>query len=87
MFVPVMCDAIGLEQIKRRLDNFNKASRAEDNILDQIYASKYVRIIFIMTLILYNIIRKFILTQQITKAQFNEFLINMCCNSLDMHFL
>ena len=87
MFVPVQCDANRLEQILRRLDKFNKAYRDEDNILDQIYESKYVRIISIMTLILYNILRKFILTQQITKAHFYEFLINMCCNSLNMHFL
>ena len=30
------------------LDSFNNASRDEDNILDQIYASKYVRIIFMV---------------------------------------
>ena len=36
-------------------DSFNKASGDEDNILDQIYKSKYVRIIIMMILILYNI--------------------------------
>ena len=36
------------------LDRFNKASRNEDNILDQIYKSKYVQIIIIKILILYN---------------------------------
>ena len=46
------------------LDSFDKASRDEDNILDQIYNSKYVRIIIMMTLILYNIIQKCLLTQQ-----------------------
>ena len=40
------------------LDNFNKAFRDEDINLDQIYVSKYVRIIFKVLLILYNIIRK-----------------------------
>ena len=43
-------------------DRFNKASRDEDNILEQIYKSKYVRIIIFMILILYNIIQKCILT-------------------------
>ena len=42
------------------LDNFNKASWDEDNISDQIYKSKYVRIFF-MVLIIYNIIRKCLL--------------------------
>ena len=45
-------------------DNFNKTFRDEDNNLDQIYTSKCVRIIFAMILILYNIIRKCILTLQ-----------------------
>ena len=39
------------------LNSFNKASRDEDNILDQVYKSKYVRIFIMMILILYNIIR------------------------------
>ena len=46
------------------LNSFNKASRDEDNILDQVWKSKYVRIYIIMILILYHIIRKCILTQQ-----------------------
>ena len=44
--------------------SFNKTSRDEDNILYQIYKSKYVRIIIMMILILYNIIRKCLLTLQ-----------------------
>ena len=32
------------------LDSFNKASQDEDNILDQMYESKYVRIIIILTI-------------------------------------
>ena len=43
--------------------SFNKTFRDEDNILDQIYENKYVRIILVMILILYKIIRKCILTQ------------------------
>ena len=43
---------------------FNKTFRDEDNNLDQIYKSKYVRIIYLVILILYDIIRKCILTQQ-----------------------
>ena len=39
------------------LDNFNEASRVGDNILYKIYNSKYVRIISISALILYNIIQ------------------------------
>ena len=38
------------------LDSFNKASKVEDKILDQICKSKYVRIFIIIILILYNII-------------------------------
>ena len=45
-------------------NSFNKASRDEDNILYQVYKSKYVQIFIMMILILYNIIRKCILTQQ-----------------------
>ena len=45
-------------------DSFKKTFRDDNNNLDQIYRSKYVRIIFVMILILYNIIRKGILTQQ-----------------------
>ena len=46
------------------LDNFNKTLRGKENILDQIYKSKYVRIIIMIILILYKIIRKCLLTQQ-----------------------
>ena len=46
------------------LDSFNKTSRDGDNILDKLYKSKYVRIIIMMILILYFIIRKCILTLQ-----------------------
>ena len=46
------------------LDSFSNASLDEDNIFYQIYKSKYVRNIFIMILILYNILRKYLLTQQ-----------------------
>ena len=46
------------------LDSFNKASRDEDNPLDQIYKCKYVRIYIMRILILYKIIRKCILTQE-----------------------
>ena len=45
-------------------DSFNKTSWDEDNILAQIYDSKYFKIIIMMILILYNIIRKCILTLQ-----------------------
>ena len=34
------------------LNSFNKASRDKDNILDQVYKSKYVRIFIMMILIL-----------------------------------
>ena len=40
------------------LNIFNMAFRDEENILDQAYKSKYVRIIIMMILIVYNIIRK-----------------------------
>ena len=45
-------------------DSFNKTSRDEDNILYNIYKSKYVRITMMNILILYNIIQKWILTLQ-----------------------
>ena len=45
-------------------DSFNKRFRDEDNILDQIYKNKYVRIIIMMILIFYNIIQKSVLTLQ-----------------------
>ena len=35
------------------LDSFNKVSREEDNILDQMYKRKYVHIIIMMILILF----------------------------------
>ena len=45
-------------------DSFNKTSRDEDNILDQIDQGEYVLIDNMMILILHNIIRKCILTLQ-----------------------
>ena len=39
-------------------ESFKKTFRDEDNILYQIYKSKYVRIIIMMIVILYNILRK-----------------------------
>ena len=44
------------------MDTFHNVSRDEDNILDQIYISKYVRIFIMMIFDLNNIIRKCILT-------------------------
>ena len=44
------------------LDSFKKTCLDEDNILYQIYKSKYFRIIIMMILILNNIIRKYMLT-------------------------
>ena len=40
------------------LDSFNKKSRDEDNILNEIFESKYVRIIIMMILIRYYINKK-----------------------------
>ena len=45
-------------------DSFNETSRDENSMSDQIYVSKYVRSIIMMILILYNIVRKYILTLQ-----------------------
>ena len=56
--------------------SFNKTYRDEDSILDQIFKIKYVRIIIMMILILYNIIRKFILTLQ---KNWNPILWVPCC--------
>ena len=46
------------------LDSFSKVSRDEDNILDQMFKSKYVRIFIMMILILFKIFRKCIIRQQ-----------------------
>ena len=47
-------------------DNFNKASRDEDKIVDQVIKANMFRVFIIMNmmLVLYNIIRKCILTKQ-----------------------
>ena len=45
-------------------DSFNKTLRDEENILEQIFKSQYGCINIIMILILYNIIRKCLLTLQ-----------------------
>ena len=45
-------------------ESFDKTSQDEDKILDQIYKSKYFRIIIVMISIPYNIMRKCILTLQ-----------------------
>ena len=60
-------------------DSFNKTSWDEDNILDQIHYSKYVRIIFTMILILYN---KYENAYSSTKTQFYELLVVIGCISL-----
>ena len=39
------------------MDSFNKTYRDEDDILDQIYESKYIRIFIMMISILYTILR------------------------------
>ena len=68
-------------------DSFNKTSLDEYSILDQIYKSaKYVHIIIMMILDLYNIIQKCILTlYSSTKTQFYEFLVVVCYISLNVH--
>ena len=67
------------------LNSFNKVSRDEDNILDQGYKSKYVRIFIMMILILNNIIRKCILTVAL-KPNFFELLVVKDYISFNMHF-
>ena len=46
-------------------NSFNKPSYDEDNMLNQMYNSKYVHIIIIMILILFNIKRKCIINLQL----------------------
>ena len=41
-----------LKSKNRLSDSFNKTSRDEDNILDKIYANKYICFIIMMVLIL-----------------------------------
>ena len=64
-------------------DCCTKTSQDEDNILEQIHKSKYVHIIIMLILILYNIIRKSILynTTVALKPNFYEFLVAMYCIS------
>ena len=56
----IQCDAIRSEQFCGDVvsEKFNKTFRDGHNNLDQIYISKYIRIIFVMIFILFNIIRK-----------------------------
>ena len=56
------------------LDSFNKIFCDEDNILDQIYNSKYVRIIIMMILIFYNIKKIHNKTKSSTKTQYYSLL-------------
>ena len=62
----IQCDAIRMGTVFAEMfsDSLNKTSRGEDNLLAQIYEIKYVFIIIMMILILYNIIQKCILTLQ-----------------------
>ena len=66
--------------------SINKTSRDEDNLLYQIYKSKYVRNISMMILNLYNIENAY-LHYESTNTKFYEFLVVLCCISLTMNFL
>ena len=61
--------------------------RDKDNNLDQIYKSKYVRIIFGVNSLKYFTKMHTNTINSITKTQFYGFLVVMCYNSLNMHFL
>ena len=63
------------------LDSFNKASRGEDDILDQIYKSKYVWIIFRMILILSNYTKMPSITTAALKPNSMSSFLFMCCIS------
>ena len=67
-------------------DSFNKTSWDKDNILAQMYENKYVLIIIMMILILYNIIRIAYKHYSSTKTQFYEILVVMGCISFNIHF-
>ena len=70
-------------------DSFNKQSRDENNILDQIFKSTYVRIIIMTIFIPYDIIRKCLLigTCNRTKTQFNEFFVVLWCIYINVYIL
>ena len=68
------------------LDSFNRAFWDEYNKLDQIYKSKYVRVIFMMILILKTLYKNAYEHNSSLKTQFYELLVVMCCISLNMHF-
>ena len=70
------------------LGSFNKASRDEENILDQIYGSKYVWIfIMIIFSIFLTLYENSYLHKNSNKIQLYEFLVVICCISLKMNFL
>ena len=85
----IQCDAIRLEHFlwRCRLGHFNKTYQDEDNILDRICESKYVRNIINLISILYILKRKCILKHSGTKTKFYEFLVVMFSISLNMHLL
>ena len=69
-------------------DSLNMTFRDGVNILYQIYKIKYVRIIIIKILVLFNIHTKTTVALVCgTKTQFYEFLVVMCSISLDMHII
>ena len=65
-------------------DSFNKQSRDENNILDQIYESTYARIIIMMIFILYNIIKKCLLIGTTVVALKPNLMIH-CCYALYLY--
>ena len=68
-------------------DSFIEIYRDKCNILYQIYKMENVRIIIIMILILYKIICTKMQHYSSPKTQTYEFLVAMCCISLNMHSL
>ena len=69
------------------MDSFDKKTQDEDSIffLNQIYKSKYVRLIIMMILMLNNIIRKGH-TNAIVVLKYNFMSsLLLCCYSLNLH--
>ena len=62
------------------MSSFNKTLRDVDKFLDQTYKCDYVRIIIMIILILYNILRK------CTKTHLYELLVVKGCISFNTHF-
>ena len=69
------------------LDSFNKASRDEVNILNQIYKSTYLRLFTMKVLFFITFHENAYKYKSSYKTQYLEFFVLECCITLVVHFL